>query len=188
MPPRRTPEPASTAAPGEGGVAIRAASPADRADIFALEQRAFAFDRISRRAFGHLLARANAAVLAALADETVCGCAVVLFRRGSARARLYSIAVAPECRRQGIGAALLAAAEAAARARGTCSLRLEVRADAPTVQAFYRRYGFRAGAIRAGYYQDGADAVCMEKALPPRTAAVAADAISQPHPSVGERS
>lgn len=187
MPPGPPPAPASTAFPDHGGVAIRAASLADRADLLALERRAFAFDRISRRAFGHLLARANAAVLAAVADETVCGCAVVLFRAGSARARLYSIAVAPECQRQGIGAALLAAAAAAARARGARSLRLEVRADAPTVQAFYRRHGFRAGAIRAGYYQDGAEAVCMEKALPPCPAAVAADADGLPDPSVGAR-
>lgn len=157
--------------------AIRAATAADGPRLAALEDRAFSHDRISRRAFRYLLTRANAVVLAATAGEALCGAAVLLFRTGSVRARLYSIAVAPERQRAGTGAALLAAAEAEAAARGARFLRLEVRTDAALVQAFYRRRGFRQTGLRRGYYQDGADAVCMQKALAtaPDNAAAAPD-------------
>lgn len=166
---------------------IRAATAADCDALAALEARVFAHDRISRRAFGHLTTRANAAVLVAVdGGGGVCGGAVVLLRKGSRRARLYSIAVAPGCQGKGLGRVLLGAAEAAACARGAGFLRLEVRCDAPAVQAFYRRHGYRPYGSRPGYYEDGAAALCMEK---PLSAAAAGGARGQdagaPRPPAG---
>lgn len=146
---------------------IRTATLADVSALVDLEARAFAGDRITRRAFVHLLTRANAVVLAAVDDTAAfCGSAVVLFRKGSLRARLYSIAVVPERKGKGLGAMLLADVERVARGRGAKIVGLEVRVDAPATQAFYHRHGYRSHASRPCYYEDGATAICMEKVLP----------------------
>ena len=50
-------------------------------------------------------------------------------------------------------------------------MRLEVRADADDVQAFYRAHGFRKFRLQPHYYEDDVAAVRMEKSLapPPRS-------------------
>ena len=149
--------------------AIRRADSEDIPALIEIENRAFASDRISRRAFRYLLSKANAEVLAETnAAGVVRGYALLLFSRGTSLARLYSIAVDPQWQREGIGRTLLAAAEAAARNRGTAWMRLEVRADAADVQAFYKAHGFRKFRLQPHYYEDGVAAVRMEKSLAPR--------------------
>ncbi len=153
--------------PGRGG--IRSATAEDIPTLIDIENRAFASDRISRRAFRYLLSKANAAALVETGDDgNVRGYAMLLFNRGTPLARLYSIAVDPRWQREGIGRALLAAAEAAARARGAAWMRLEVRADAAVVQAFYKAHGFRKFALQPHYYEDDVAAIRMEKSLAPR--------------------
>jgi ribosomal protein S18 acetylase RimI-like enzyme len=121
---------------------------------------------MSRRQYRRHLASSGAAVLVADAPgEGLLGSALVFFRKGSARARLYSIATAPAARGRGIGARLLAAAERAARERGCRALRLEVRVDNAAAIALYERAGYRRIGGYASYYEDGADAWCYEKAL-----------------------
>jgi ribosomal protein S18 acetylase RimI-like enzyme len=71
-------------------VRIRAALVADIDALLAIENAAFATDRISRRSFRLLIERDTASVL--VADEgDLTGYCVVLYRRGSGVARLYSI-------------------------------------------------------------------------------------------------
>lgn len=52
------------------------------------------------------------------------------------------LAVAPECRRQGIASALMAEVESALRTRGCPKINLQVRATNAAVIAFYERLGF----------------------------------------------
>jgi len=135
--------------------------------LVVLEAHAFTHDRLSRRSFRHLLTRGNAAALIDREAEGLCGYAVVLFRRGSAHARLYSIAVDPEYRGRGKGVALLAAAEQAGRERGCADLRLEVHPENRQARELYARAGYREFGIYPEFYEDGADAIRMEKTLNP---------------------
>ncbi len=77
-----------------------------------------------------------------------------------------NIAVAPERRSKGIGAALLEHALEDAVENGVALATLEVRmSNAPAI-ALYHKFGFREVAIRKGYYSDdGEDALVMLKNL-----------------------
>jgi ribosomal protein S18 acetylase RimI-like enzyme len=150
----------------------RPARAGDLDRLAALERAVFPLDRISRRSFARLLETPSAAVLVVEIGSEVAGYAMVLFRRSSEVARLYSIAVGPEREGAGIGAALLAAVEAAAIARGCTILRLELRGDNERALSLYERAGFRPRGRVDGYYEDGAPALRMEKRLdgrPPRS-------------------
>ncbi len=164
---------------GEGVVAIRPARLlrarirlATLIDVDALvliENNAFETDRLSARSFRYLLSKANALTLVAVEDGDVAlGYVMVLFNRGTSLARLYSIAVDTPVRGRGVGELLLQAAEAGARERDTACVRLEVRADDPFAQSFYRSHGYRQFAMHHHYYEDRADALRMEKSLAPR--------------------
>ena len=144
---------------------IRRATRADLDTLVALERRAFTTDHLSRRQYRHHIMSDNAGVLVAVDASGLLGKAVVFFRRNTDIARLYSIAVAHEARGRGLGEALLAAVERAARARGCRHLRLEVRQDNAGAIRLYERLGYRRFGAHAGFYEDGADAWRYEKDL-----------------------
>jgi len=138
---------------------VRQATSADLDALLALEQASFEGDRISRAQWRRHIGSATAAVLVVGgAAAGIDAAAVVFYRRHSRTARLYSLAVAAHARGAGLGRALLAAAEAAARARGCESMRLEVRVDNAPAIALYERHGYARGSRIRGFYEDGADA------------------------------
>ena len=148
------------------GATIRPAELTDLDDLVALEARCFETDRISRRSFRHLLTKGHQAARVLIApDGVTAGYAVVLFHRGTSLSRLYSLAVLPERRGLGYARALLAAAEAAAAEDGAAYLRLEVHAGNEDAISLYRQSGYKPFGRIAGYYQDGGDALRLDKAL-----------------------
>jgi ribosomal protein S18 acetylase RimI-like enzyme len=149
-------------------IEIRKARPSDIDALASLEQRSFTTDRLSRRRFSALLKSPSAHMLIALRQGALAGYALVLIRSGSRAARLYSIAVEADEGRRGIGARLLAAAEAAARAAGAESLRLEVRADNRAAVRLYQTAGYRQRGHRPGYYEDGVTALLYSRDLTER--------------------
>jgi ribosomal-protein-alanine acetyltransferase len=146
---------------------LRAAVVADLDAIDELEHSTFPSDAWSRELLAAELAGEHGTYLVALDDaDAVIGYAGLLAPRGSEQADVQTIAVAEHARRQGIGAALLDALLAEARAREARELFLEVRADNPGAEALYVSRGFERIAIRAAYYQpDGVDAVVMKAVL-----------------------
>ncbi len=146
---------------------VRLARRADLDAIDAIEGRSFETDRFSRDKLGRLLFRRTAASLVAEADGAPAGYALVLFRLGAHVARLYSIAVDPSHRGKGVAQALLTAAEDAARARGSRFLRLEVRASNSAGLGLYERAGFTFLERKPAYYEDGEEAIRLEKRLSP---------------------
>ncbi|MGF1610281.1 MAG: peptidase C39 family protein [Kiloniellales bacterium] len=155
----------SKAAGARAALRIRPARLDDLPALLSLEERCFAIDRMSRRSFRHLLTRANGVTLVEEADGAIRGYAAVLFHRGTSLARLYSLAVDPQQRGKGIGAALLAAAEQAALEHDAAYMRLEVHQDNRDAQTLYEAAGYHAFAIAQHYYEDDGDAIRMEKAL-----------------------
>lgn len=146
-------------------IPIRDATPEDIDALVAIEESAFPADRISRRSFRALIDRKTARTVVVEDGGMVRGYAMLLFRRGTALARLYSIAVHPEAAGRGLGEALLDAAERAAFEHDRLFLRLEVREDNARAIRLYERRGYRPIGRSPAYYEDGADALRFEKTL-----------------------
>lgn len=75
-----------------------------------------------------------------------------LSARGAGHAHLHHFAVAPERRRQGLGARLLAAAEENAAAHGFLLVTLKVPKASPAARRFYERQGYRENAVEADHW------------------------------------
>lgn len=146
---------------------LRPATLDDLPSLQEIENRCFSGDRISRRQFRYLLSHAHAATLVDEEKGRVCGYVIVLFSRATSMARIYSIAVLPECAGRGIGKALVLGAEEAAQARDRASMRLEIRADNPASQALFERLGYRRFGRILDYYEDHMAAHRYEKSLAP---------------------
>lgn len=111
-------------------------------------------EEISNNQFAHYLA--------ALSDGQAVGYAGLwkVFDEG----HITNIAVHPEFRRNGVGAALLAELVALAQREGILRLTLEVRKGNQAAQNLYRKFGFVEEGVRKAYYADnGEDAVIMWK-------------------------
>lgn len=143
---------------------IRKARRADAAAILTLEKY-FPGDRLSRRSVRALLRARSAQVLLAESGRQALGAAVLLTRRNSRTARIYSVVVAPPARGAGLGRALVESAEAAARRRGCRAVSLEVRENGRAARALYRKLGYRELARLPDYYEDGAAALRLGKVL-----------------------
>ena len=143
---------------------LRDARPDDLPALLALEAQ-FPGDRLSARQFRHHLRNPSAALRVLVAGGGLAGYTLVLVRRGTRQARLYSIAVDAAQRGRGHGETLLRDAEKIARRAGRAALRLEVRADNRAALSLYEKAGYRRFGVHPGYYDDGADAVRLEKAL-----------------------
>jgi len=147
------------------GVSFREVNADDLQALVDIENAVFETDRISRRSFRHFLTSPRAIFRVAEIDGELAGYYLILSRRGTAAARLYSFAVAPAFQRRSLGAALLAHAEAAAFEIDRAVLRLEVATGNRAARALYLRSGYRQVARLPGYYEDGEDGVRLEKPL-----------------------
>jgi len=90
----------------------------------------------------------------------------IVARETAGELHINNVAVRPEYRRCGIGAALLGRVIDEARRRNATAAFLEVRSANHAAQALYEKYGFKAIARRADYYADPReDAVVMSLVL-----------------------
>jgi len=141
---------------------LRLALPSDLARLIALEQASFTGDRIAPRSWRRLLRRPSALVLVAAAGDGIAGALILLFRRHSCIARVYSIAVAERRRGSGLGHSLIETAKGLAAQQGCSRLRLETRLDNGPAQTLFRRLGFAVAGQTPDYYQDGMAALRLE--------------------------
>lgn len=133
-----------------------------------LEQSSFSSDRLSRRRLRHWITAANGILLVASeADGALLGSCLVLTRRDSRSARLYSIASAALARGRGIATQLLQAAEQQARLCGCTHMHLEVAEDNQPAIALYCRQGYSPCGFLPAFYEDGRNARRFRKQLDP---------------------
>ncbi|WP_343164507.1 ribosomal protein S18-alanine N-acetyltransferase [Hyphobacterium vulgare] len=138
------------------------ASGADLETIDALEAASFEADRFPRRNLRRMLAGGRTVFLLAETGNHPAGYLALSFRRGARTGRLYSLAIAPQARGHGVGAALIARAIEEAACRGLRSVRLEVRESNIAAQKLYLRCGFTLRGRRESYYGDGEAALLYE--------------------------
>lgn len=134
-------------------------------DLLDLEEACFSFDRISRRNLRNLLRSPSACCLGAYHRGRLVGSMVVLFRRNTRTARIYSVAVSSAYRGKGIARRLMDRAEREARSRGCTRMRLEVRMDNVSAIKLYESLGYVDARVMPGYYEDGTHGMLYLKEL-----------------------
>ncbi len=144
---------------------IRKALATDIDELLRLECLAFQSDRLSRRSFKRWLRHSGCIFLAREESGALGGYVLVILRRGTRLARLYSLAVDPAYRGKGIAVQLMERAEQAARDAGALYMRLEVAGNNAAAISLYRKLGYRQFGLYQGYYEDHSDALRMEKCI-----------------------
>lgn len=140
--------------------ALRRAASGDIDAIATLEAQCFGADagRFSRRQLRRLLANPNAYWLLR-GDGLAMACWLRAGNRHARWARLYSLAVHPSLRGQGIAAALLQAGFRWMAEQGLTRCSAEVKHDNAAARALYARFGFTETAALRDYYAPGHDGV-----------------------------
>jgi ribosomal-protein-alanine acetyltransferase len=149
---------------------IRPGRSADLDQLIHIEQTCFETDRLSRRSFVHFIKHGAHELLVITAGKSVLGYVLLLYRAGTNLARMYSIAVLPEAQGRGLSKRLLHTAEQAVLEHHCAFLRLEVNVNNAPAIGLYQHHGYRnIGRIKQ-YYDNGDDALRMEKHLHQRPA------------------
>lgn len=147
------------------GVVVRQVQANDITAVYEIEQQCFLTDRLSKRSLKHFARAGSHDFIVLTVDERIVGYAIVLYREGTLLARLYSLAIDPVQRGKGYAQQLLDAAQYSAVERGCVYLRLEVNESNQGAIQLYQKHRYkRIGYIKA-YYEDGANALKMEKRL-----------------------
>ncbi len=144
---------------------IREALLNDLDGLLELEQLSFEHDRFHRRQLRYLITKAQGKVLVYDKDGLILGALIILWRRNNFSARIVSVAVRPESRSQGIGAALVKKVDNIARAKGLTKISLEVRMDNEKAISFYESQGYIRTGLQPDYYIDGMTGVRYQKLL-----------------------
>jgi ribosomal-protein-alanine N-acetyltransferase len=145
---------------------VRRAKPGDIEALLKLEAL-FPTDQMSRRSLRRFIAAPNAVFLVAEIADEVRGNLLLLTRRDSARARIYSVVVDPTARGLGLAQQLVIASQNAATQRGCDAVSLEVRSDNTAARALYVKLGYAIESELPGYYEDGGDGLRLVKTLRP---------------------
>lgn len=144
---------------------LRRARPGDLDRLVGIENTAFTVDRLKRRSLSHFIRSPAACLLVAQRDGVIAGYGLILMRRGTSLARLYSLAVDAPYRQQGVGRLLVVELEQIALAREYTFMRLEVAPGNDAGIALLRSLGYRTFGLLHDYYEDHSDALRLEKRI-----------------------
>lgn len=146
-------------------IRVRRVRKEDLSGMVELENRSFEFDLFTRKQYRYLIAKANSTAFVLTVGKIISGSAIVLWRKNSTKAHLYTIAVDPALQGRGLGKRLLEVCLKEARRRGCDRFSLEVRADNKRAIALYKKAGYDITGRVVKYYEDDCDALQMEKRL-----------------------
>lgn len=147
-------------------VAIRLATVADAAEIAAMSRDTIEHGlpwrwRRERVAAAIINAETNVAVVAEHGALQAFG----IMAYADVDAHLLLFAVRSARRRAGVGSAVLAWLEAAARAAGTRRIQVEARHDNASARNFYSEHGYHECGLKRAMYSGVADGIRLEKWL-----------------------
>jgi [ribosomal protein S18]-alanine N-acetyltransferase len=145
----------------DGTVEIEPAGWRDWRGVFALERACFQLDAWGPIEIFFALVGPNVRFKAVREGQLV-GFVMGDPRPSQGFSWIATVGVRPEFQRQGIGARLLAAAEAAL---STPRVRLTVRRSNAGAIALYQKFGYQSTAVWEHYYADGEAGLVMEKQL-----------------------
>lgn len=165
-------------------VVYREAQVQDIPALLGLEDMCFASDKLSKRQFRHWVTAKHGIFIVAtiyataqtskhnqdikqqnISTETVVAYGLVITRKGTSLARLYSLAVNPNSRGLGIAKGLLDVLETRSVLRQKLFLRLEVSTQNTEAISLYKRLGYKTFGHYSDYYEDHNDALRMQKAI-----------------------
>jgi ribosomal-protein-alanine N-acetyltransferase len=165
----------TTVAPPSSDTAIRQATRADLLDVFGIEKEVFdqpwpysAFERqVGTPAF---LVSETGGPVAANGEITGYVVADTIPNHRQPLGHVKDIAVHPDSRGEGIGAALLRRSLSALAGQGVRSVKLEVRRSNDAAMNLYEKHGFEYLRTLPQYYSDGEDAYVLVANLEDRDA------------------
>lgn len=144
---------------------VRPSQMKDLDQLIDIEKACFETDRLSRRSFLHFI-KPGAHELLVICDETrLLGYVLLLYRASTNLTRMYSLAIAPDTQGQGLSKRLLRAAELSAQQHHCAFMRLEVNVNNAPAISLYKQDGYKTIGTIKKYYENGDDALRMEKRL-----------------------
>ena len=146
-------------------VIFRQARNEDLSRLLEIENSCFTMDILSRRSMQRFIQPGAHELTVAVLDQEIVAYVLILYRTGTNLARLYSIAVMPECQGKGVARQLMESAETAGRERLCAFMRLEVNVNNTAAINLYEKSGYRTIDTITDYYEDGTDALRMEKRI-----------------------
>lgn len=144
---------------------FRKANIGDLKSLLLIEEKCFRTDRLSRRSFQGFIKNTKDDLLIVELDKQLVGYGVVLYKKGSSLARLYSIAIDPNQKGNGIGKKLLIKLEELAVKKKAAFMRLEVASKNTTAKNLYLSQGYYEFNRKENYYENSDAAICLEKIL-----------------------
>lgn len=130
-----------------------------------LEKRCFSTDILSKRQFKYWIKSAHKVLIVASVNDCIAAYGLVILRKGTSLARLYSFAVLPEYRGKGLAASLLSQLERACIEHKRAYLRLEVSENNTAGIALYKSMGYSKFGDYPHYYEDNSNALRMQKPI-----------------------
>ncbi len=146
-------------------VMIRKATASDLDSLVEMEQLCFKEESFSRRQLRYLILKSKADFLV-VGEGGLITAGVILLKRVTGKGmRIYSIAVSPSRRGEGLASLLLDEAERRARLNGNLFLFLEVSETNHEAIRLYLGKGFEVFGEKPAYYKNGSKALQMRKML-----------------------
>lgn len=143
-------------------IEIKKARVEDLDGVYEIENQSFPFPW-KKEIFEDEFKTSISNIYLAKSQQEILGFIIFWIVRGEMH--ILNIAVHPDQRKNGIGKKLIEFSEKFAKERGVKYCLLEVRESNKTAQKFYEKFSYEFLYKRAKYYEDGEDAIVLQKTL-----------------------
>lgn len=139
---------------------IRKARRTDSVALVNIEEKCFSYDRLNMKKFNHFIESNTSILLVLEIKGEVIGYALTLLRKGSKRARIYSLCISLEFNGMGLGKKLfIEMVETLRKKRILKEAKLEVKVSNLGAIKLYESLGFKKIDYKKEFYSDGTDAI-----------------------------